>query len=171
MRSLRTEKQQKQLIIGAKYTIWSIIAIGRSHSALQIARQLKCFKWVKYEYEASVYKNKMIQYSDIHIILAFDTDVYLYVLWFVGQLFRLTAGSSPPLLQSSMSIVGWRWAFRYLGGGWLLAWRPLIANNDHGVPVIGTLILRLLQHHHALRVLLTQCVQRNHWTGRHIDEM
>lgn len=53
-------------------------------------------------------KNRAIQYSDIHIILALDTNVYLYVLWFVGQLFRLTAGSSPPLLQSSMSVVGWR---------------------------------------------------------------
>lgn len=38
----------------------------------------------------------------------------LQVLWFVGQLLGLTAGSSSSLLQSTVSIVGWRGAFGYL---------------------------------------------------------
>lgn len=87
---------------------------------------------------------------------------YLYVLWLVRQGFGLTTCSSSPLPQPAMGVVGWWWTFRRLGGGGLPAWGPLWANNDHGVSVISTLVLHWLQHYHALCVLFTQSVQRNH---------
>lgn len=87
---------------------------------------------------------------------------YLYVLWFVRQSFGLTAGSFSPLPQPAMGVVGWWWTFRCLGSRGLVARGPLRANNDHGVSVISTLVFYWLQHNHALRVLFTQSVQRNH---------
>lgn len=87
---------------------------------------------------------------------------YLNVLRLVRQSFGLTTGSSSPLPQPSMGVVGWWWTFRCLGGGGLMARGPLWANNDHGVSVISTLVLYWLQHYHALCVLFTQSVQRNH---------
>lgn len=87
---------------------------------------------------------------------------YLHVLWLVRQGFGLTACSSSPLPQPAMGVVGWWWTFWRLGSGRLAARGPLWANNDHGVSVISTLVLHWLQHYHALRVLFTQSVQRNH---------
>lgn len=90
------------------------------------------------------------------------STLHLEVLRFVGQRFVLTARSSPPLPQPSVGVVGRRRAFGRLGGGRLVASGPLRADDDHGAPVVLTLVLRWLQHNHTLRVLLAQSVQRNH---------
>lgn len=88
--------------------------------------------------------------------------VYLHVLWLVRQSFGLAAGSSSPLPQPAMGVVGWWRTFRCLGGRGLTPRGPLRADNDHGVSVISTRVLCWLQHYHTLCVLLTQSVQRNH---------
>lgn len=89
-------------------------------------------------------------------------NAYLHVLWLVRQSFGLSGGSSSPLPQPAMGVVGWWRTFRCLGGWGLMPCGPLRADSDHGVSVISTLVLCWLQHYHTLRVLLTQSVQRNH---------
>lgn len=89
-------------------------------------------------------------------------NAYLHVLWLVRQRFGLSTGSSSPLPQPTVGVVGWWRTFRCLGGWGLMPCGPLRAHNDHGVSVISTLVLCWLQHYHALCVLLTQSVQRNH---------
>lgn len=113
-------------------------------------------------------KSKSNERFDLISITA-GADGHLEVLWLVGQLLGLTAGSSPPLLQSTMSVVGWRRALGYLGRWGLVARGALISNDDHGVAIVGPLVLCLLQHDHALRVLLPQRVQRNHCSHRDVD--
>lgn len=95
----------------------------------------------------------------------------LYVLRFVGQRFGLTAGSSPPLPQPSLGVVGrWR-AFRRLGSGGLLVLQPLGPDNHHGASIVGALVLRDLQHHHTLCIILAQSVQRDHCTDRQMQKL
>lgn len=111
--------------------------------------------WINMERLLTPQQPSLIRLSGIE-------KAYLYVLWLVRQGFGLTAGSSSPLPQPAMGVVGWWGTFWCLGGRGLMGWGPLWANNDHGVSVISSLVLYWLQHYHALRVLFTQSVQRNH---------
>ena len=88
-------------------------------------------------------------------------NLHLQILRFVGQGFVVAAVPPPPLPQTPLGVIRRRGAFWGLSGGRLAA-RPLRTNNDHGAPVVSSLVLRRIHHYHALRVLVPQSVQRNH---------